>query len=142
MVAYAEQTETVRPIDTGATFNGNVRVWLFTNDPAEARACGAKLHELGLPLDLRLIQMPRVTGAFAINPNCRPHWDRRARRMVPEFLKYRQSPIILETKDSMDLQRFYKWLHAKNPNVTPAQPARPSLKDLADAGELDSFDAG
>lgn len=141
MVAYAEpRTQNLRPMDTGAIFNGNVRVWLFTDDALEAAACGRKLHELGLPRQLALIQRPSVQGMFAINPNVPPRYKPGVGN-VPEFLHWRGRPMVLETQDPMDLMRFFKWLHAKNPEVQKAQkPA--SLQDLADAGEIETFDAG
>ncbi len=142
MVAYAEaQSEQMRPMDTGAIFNGKVRVWLFTDDPLEAAACGKKLHELGLPRQVQLIQRPSVRGMFALNPLAEPTWNPKLRTNVPQFLRWRGRPMILETEDRMDLQRFYNWLHAKNPNV-PKPKGPPSLADLADAGEIESIDAG
>lgn len=141
MVAYAPQAQQMRPMDTGVIFNGSVRVWLMTDDPFEASQCGARLHELGLPRQMRLIQAPAVKGLFAVNPESPKVWSQKLGREVPQFLKYKNSPMILETTDPMDLMRFYKWLHQKNPKV--AKPKKPvSLNGLAEAGEIETIDAG
>ncbi len=144
MVAYSadNQPPQARPMDTGVMFDGRVRIWLFTDDPQAASACGRKLEELGLPRTLRLIRTSSVCGCFAINPNVEPRWNPQQRCRVPEFLRYRQWPILLETQETMDIQRFYNWLHANNPNVPPPKQGPPPLTELADAGEIESFDAG
>lgn len=142
MVAYAQQTAgQLRPMDTGVVFNGNVRVWLMCDDEMEAAACGATLNKLGLPRQMQLVQSPKVKGMFAVNPEVPPQYVPKFGRKVPTFLRYKQYPIILETADHMDLMRFYKWLHAKNPN-TPKPAGPPSLKELADDGIIETIDAG
>ena len=142
MVAYAGQhSQTLRPRDTGAIFDGRVRIWLLTDDPLLAAHCGAKLHELGLPREMRLIQRPRVRGMMAVNPHVPPHWEPKLKANVPEFLRYAGAIMVLETEDMMDLSRFYNWLHAKNPNV-PKQEGPKSLNQLANEGEIETIDAG
>jgi len=142
MVVYAPQTEQMRPMDTGAVFDGRVHVWLFTDDPLEAAACGRKLRELGLPRRMQLIRTPSVRGVFAINPHAELRRDPRTGRWVPGFLRYRQYPMVLETDDQSDLMRFYKWLHAKNPNVAPPETTQGLLPQLADEGKIDTIEAG
>jgi hypothetical protein len=140
MVAYAEpQTGMLRPRDTGVIFNGSVRVWLLTDDPLEAGQCGAKLHELGLPRQTQLIQMPTTRGMMAVNPLVAPHWDATLKMTVPEFLRWRGRILVLESEDRMDLMRFFKWLHGKNPTV-PKQDRPKSLKQRADEGEIETLD--
>ena len=142
MVQYAQSAAgQPRPMDTGAVFNGDVRIWLMTNDPITADQCGKKLHELGLPREIRLIHGPRVMGMFALNPHVPPRWDAKWRIHVPQLLTFANCPIILETRDKMNLMRFYKFLHSKNPN-TPKPKNPSSLTELADAGEIETIDAG
>ena len=145
MVAYAQQTQRMRPMDTGAIFNGNVRVWLFTNDAMDAEACGVRLNELGLPQSsLRMFRPGARRWLFACNTDFPEDRIRKPdgttqEKIIPLF--YRGRAMILDTEEKKYRQMFYRWLHDKNLNV-PQSKGPTSLKGLADAGEIETIDAG
>lgn len=148
MIALPEQLPAAgrqRMLDTGVTFDGRVRVWLICEVRADAEALGAKLHEMGLPQTPVRRLRPEGRWKYAINTNVPPVPVRQmgmtGTAKVP--LMYRKCPIVLETDKESDLNRFFKWLHGKNPNhKAPAPKDRMSLNQLADDGEIDTIDAG
>jgi hypothetical protein len=128
MVAYAEpKSERMRPIDTGAIFGEDVRIWMVTNDPGEARNLGAQLQKMGLPIRIQLIQKPTCTGVAL------PMSTATGRNFI----------LILETVDGNNATRFMNWLKAKQAEAASRKKEPPAtLNDLADSGEIEVFDAG
>jgi len=146
MVAYAsQQANLLRPMDTGAIFDGRVRIWVLTDDPQEADACGAKFHELGLPRELVLRLRPLTRPLPAINTEVSMPEAVRKKLGVPAGakahppLRWRGRVLLLETDRESDLERFYKFLHSKNPNVPKADKPK-SLSQLADEGVIETIE--
>jgi len=128
MVAYAQpQANRLRPMDTGAIFDGRVRIWVLTDNPLQAANLGAHLHKLGLPLEPQLIQKPTCMGVAI----------RATTAAGKHYL------VILETDDGMDAQRFVNWLHQKNLAIkepAPKPDERKSLSQLADEGVIETIE--
>ena len=133
--------------DTGCVFphgvHGDVRVRLLTDNPDKAAACGRKLHEWGLPLIPELIAMPRTQGVIALDLAARPVYYRELGRMGPRQVRFGGDALVLETMDVEDLRRFARWYDEKARAAARAKaPETPSLAAMADAGEIETFDAG
>lgn len=150
----------VMPYDTGCVFphgvgGRNVRVRLMTDNPVKAQALGVRLQQWGLPLLPSPLIVLELNLPIATNP-----WGER--KKVPEFggevaeppIRFAGCMICLEMADASDprtirenVVRFARWMCERNAAEKKARAdaeakAPPTLEKLADAGEIETFDAG
>jgi len=153
--------------DTGCVFphgvHGDVRVRLLTDDPEKAAACGARLHEWGLPLVRELIALPRRLCVAALNLEARPVVYAKYLKIMhegtakdevrgrmdrgevsgPRPIAFGYDIVMLDTVEREDVRRFARWYDEKARGAVAAKAPKPaSLSDLADAGEIETIDAG
>ncbi len=116
--------------ECGCMFHDGVKVRLLCLNPATARLFGTVCVEHGLrPYEPSGLISPQLKVMPLVNEQ-------------GGFVRWRQRFIILlETEDSMNVARFRNWLRdsfkAPEPEKKP-----PSLNDLAEAGEIETLDAG
>lgn len=136
------------PRDTGVVFQHgvggrDVRVRLLTEDADKAAACGDRLAEWGLKRVRQWVVVPRPASAMAVNPF-------RPKEFVPELgaadfvpIRFGRDIIILDTVDKDDVLRFARWMCERHERAERARAGgMPSLKALADAGEIETISAG
>ncbi len=142
------QTNRVLPRDTGVVFpwgcrGEDVRIHLMTDSDAKAAACGERLHEWGLPqLHAVRIVGSQMRGIVVVNP-----WQPRGPDGTPRPVRFGGDVIVLETQVPENVVRFARWLVERLAAQERAQAVAdakkpPSLSALADAGEIETFDAG
>lgn len=148
------------PRDTGCVFpfgsgGRDVRVRLLTDDPEKAEACGAMLKEWGLPYLPEVLRMPRVQATFAMDLLAKPErmvtlpaGDPRRQMFaghaeVPRWIKFGGDLLMLETLEKADVLAFARWFDVKARRAAHYKQAKPpSLTELADAGEIETIEAG
>ena len=150
MIAFANKAATM-PVDVGCIFpygkgGRHLRVYLITDDPLEAQACGMRFQDWGLPADQRLISPANLKTAIVQNPFKPKKYEPLLQQWTFPVIKFGGHPLALGTTDSDEVVAFARWLvdqygRERRAKDEAKAKAPPSLTDLADAGEIESIEA-
>ena len=149
MIAFANKAATL-PVDVGCIFpygrgNRHLRIYLITNDPLDAQACGLRFQSWGLPADQRLVQEVALKTAIVQNPFQPKQYEPLLNQVTFPVIKFGGHPLALGTTDSEEVVAFARWLthhytREKREKEAAKAKAPPSLNDLADAGEIETIE--
>jgi hypothetical protein len=151
-VALAPRPQTVGKgmVDTGSVFpfavSGAIHIWLLTDNPMKAQACGTRLASWGLPIEPRLVMQPHCQGMIALDLRAKPAYEPALRKMAPRRISFGGDYLVLESTEPQDLVRFANWYdqkaraHVEAKRIADAK-GPVTLDKLADAGEIESIGA-
>ena len=148
MIAQAGMTR-VQPVDCGVIFpygrgGRNLRVFLLTGNAVDALGLGQRLVEWGLIHDPKLIMDSHLETALVQNYQQSKRFEPMLGRVDFPLIKFAGAPIGLGTRDPEEVMAFSRWLVEKNDRARAEkeakQKAEVTLKNLADAGEIETIE--
>lgn len=145
-----QKRQRVQPVDVGCIFpygrgGRNLRVYLITDNPLQAASLGNKLADWGLIRDDQLVINPGLQqSALVQNFWKRKQFEPLLGQVDFPVVKFGGQPIALGTTDREEVVAFARWLTEKFTKTKlaaeAAKKAEPSLKNLADAGEIETIE--